>query len=127
MIRADGIAGGGRDCRGGRVLAVRFIGGDLDAVGGPIISHVEIYRLPHVPELHIVVAADGVGLQVNLLTIHKKGLAGRFGHKARRIRCAAAEQGRAHQHSCYESKSPFHVKSSLKCYSFVDFSTNIIT
>ena len=100
MVGADGVAGlcrgrwrWGRDCRGGGVLTVRLVGGDLDAVGGGVVGDVEVDRLPHVPEFHIVVAADGVCLQLDLLAVHIKGLAGRLRQKPGGVGCAAAEQG----------------------------------
>ena len=67
MAGADGVAGlcrGWCGCRGGglaRRCCAGIGGGGVD-VDRPIPVDIKADRLPHVPELHIVTAADGVSL-----------------------------------------------------------------
>ena len=47
---------------------------DVDRVGGRIIGHTKVHQLAHIPEFHIVVAVNGVSLQLYLLAIRIEDL-----------------------------------------------------
>lgn len=47
---------------------------DHDRVGLRVVAHAEVHRLADVPEFHIVMALDGVGLQLHLPTVYEEPL-----------------------------------------------------
>ncbi len=55
-------------------LAVRFAGSNSDTVGLRVVTDVEVDSLSHVPQLDVVVAVDGVRLEVELSSVHVEGL-----------------------------------------------------
>lgn len=54
------------------LLLVRHPADNNDGVVEGVIADAEIHRLADVPELHIVVPADGVGFQFHPLAVHEK-------------------------------------------------------
>ena len=55
---------------------------DMDAVGGGVIGHTEVYRSADVSEPDVVVSADAVGGHVHPLSIHVDGLGTQCGGDA---------------------------------------------
>lgn len=62
----------GAGCRRRLLLLVRHPADDDDGVGEGVIADTEVHRPADVPELHIVVAADGVGFQFYPLAVHEE-------------------------------------------------------
>ena len=117
VLRGRGCGG----CRGldGRLAGVGLVADDLS--GGAVPVDLKAHLFSDVPELDVVVAVDGVGLHLHLLTVHIDWMGRPLGlEKFRGGVGHRSGQSHAHQDSRQQGRhvlsSVFHVRCLLCRY-----------